>query len=618
MLLPMPSSSSRSSQSPLLSNVPPLPLLLLITSLLASTSTAFPSPTQFSIPTLTPTPTPTSSRPPPLPPPPSEQHLIQRSHGAGGLHLPIYRNNRALRKRSTDTDAFKSWAERQARVLNGKYGPSDEERRRERDRRDAEKEGGLEKRQTITTALSVAGYGTSRSFSSTTTSSANASQTTLPVGMVRVSNYEADLEYFAPVGVGVPPQYMNVILDTGSADLWIAGSTCSAAQGCDEIATLNLTKSVSAIDADTTFSVRYGSGSASGEIYKDYVGFAGYNVSNQSFALCDTVSNDLINGNISGLMGLGFQTLAASGVTPFWQNLFQAGVLPFPGFAFYLTRFINISSAAVVEPGGQLTFGYLNDSLYDGDIHYVNIPDGLSSYWVIPMDAVAVNGTNVTGLGSPLVAIDTGTTLIGGPSAFVRTLYAQIPGALPATGDHTGYYSYPCSSQVNITFTFGGVRYNMTAADFNLGTFGVQNNVSTCLGAFFDLTLSSTSKISWVIGAAFLKNVFSVFRASPPSVGFATLSNGNRTYRGSSNNYTNTSLSLTQVPNGIYGPSGETSYKAATITTAIQAGQTASRSPLSNAAAMVKAWGANQGGVRSIWTGGVVLIAMMVGVGAIV
>lgn len=113
-------------------------------------------------------------------------------------------------------------------------------------------------------------------------------------------------------------------------------------------------------------------------------------------------------------------------------------MLPFPGFAFYLTRFVNVSSAATVEPGGVLTFGYLNDSLYDGEINYVAIPEGLESYWVVPMDNVAVNGTNVTGVDVPMVAIDTGTTLIGGPSTVVKALYSAIPGAQAATGAYTG------------------------------------------------------------------------------------------------------------------------------------------------------------------------------------
>lgn len=49
--------------------------------------------------------------------------------------------------------------------------------------------------------------------------------------------------------------------------------------------------------------------------------------------------------------------------------------------------------------------------------------------------------------------------------------------------------------------------YNMTADDFNLGPFGVTNNVSTCLGAFFDLSLSSTSRISWVVRPLFFSYI---------------------------------------------------------------------------------------------------------------
>lgn len=233
---------------------------------------------------------------------------------------------------------------------------------------------------------------------------------------------------------------MNVILDTGSADLWLASSSCTNTTGCTGIPTYNTSISNSSHSTGTAFSVKYGSGSASGTLETDYVSFGGYNVSGQGFAVCDTVSADLLNGNISGLLGLGWEPLAASGVVPFWQNLFVAGVLPFPGFAFALSRFSNVTSAGRVEPGGSLTFGYLNESLYDpATLAFVDVPTGLESYWVVPMDALALNSTNVTlGSGTQYVAIDTGTTLIGGPADAVSALYAGIPGALAATGSYAG------------------------------------------------------------------------------------------------------------------------------------------------------------------------------------
>lgn len=87
--------------------------------------------------------------------------------------------------------------------------------------------------------------------------------------------------------------------------------------------------------------------------------------------------------------------------------------------------------------------GYTNTSLYTGDIDYTNIPDGLASYWLIPLSGINVGGkkadisSSVNG-----AAIDTGTTLIGGPSAAIASVYANIPGSEQGTGDYEGYWLY--------------------------------------------------------------------------------------------------------------------------------------------------------------------------------
>ncbi|GAA5881461.1 hypothetical protein JCM3774_005090 [Rhodotorula dairenensis] len=428
---------------------------------------------------------------------------------------------------------------------------------------------------TTRTALSTAGYGTATRVSAGSASSVNSATKTapttfpgptqtVPVGEVHLLNYDADLSYYAPIGIGVPAQYMNCILDTGSADLWIASNYCTSSTGCSSTVPLfNSSLSRTQVDMNTSFSVRYGSGQAQGEMMQDFVAFAGYNVSSQAFALVESVSQDLLGGEISGLMGLGWQPLAASQAVPWWQNLYQGGALPFAGFAVSLSRFINVPNASAIEPGGSLTFGYLNSSLYSSEINYVPLPSGQESYWLVRMDQVAVNGTNVTAWATgngEMVAIDTGTTLIGGPKDVISNIYAQVPGARAATGAYTGYYSYPCSANVSVGLTFGGVTYNMSTADFNLGPFGIdaRTNVSTCLGAFFDLAFSGGSRISWVIGAAFLKNVYTVYRADPPAVGFATLSNSSHPmpfYPSNSSDPAHDG-NLTAIPGGIYGPSG--------------------------------------------------------------
>jgi len=69
---------------------------------------------------------------------------------------------------------------------------------------------------------------------------------------------------------------------------------------------------------------------------------------------------------------------------------------------------------------------------------------------------------------------------------------------------------------------FGGQQsWGVSAADFELMSVDGTN----CVGAFFDIDFGSGNEgPSWIVGDTFLKNVYSVFRFDPPSVGFAQLS----------------------------------------------------------------------------------------------
>lgn len=53
------------------------------------------------------------------------------------------------------------------------------------------------------------------------------------------------------------------------------------------------------------------------------------------------------------------------------------------------------------------------------------------------------------------MAIDTGTTLIGGPTDAVQSLYEMIGGAYALDDVYEGYYTYPCNATLDISFTFG-------------------------------------------------------------------------------------------------------------------------------------------------------------------
>lgn len=178
-------------------------------------------------------------------------------------------------------------------------------------------------------------------------------------------------------------------------------------------------------------------------------------------AVCNEISSGLLSAPVSGLMGLAWQALASSRAVPFWQSLYQGNVLDEPLMAFYLTRFQNDTNAASEEPGGVFTLGLskhpsamllgllfmagtTNTSLYTGQIDYQSIPSDAILYWTLPLTSLTVNSASITlpSGSSSYAAIDTGTTLIGGPAAQVAALYAQIPNSAAASGNYQGYYTY--------------------------------------------------------------------------------------------------------------------------------------------------------------------------------
>lgn len=329
-------------------------------------------------------------------------------------------------------------------------------------------------------------------------------------------NRGTDSSYYGSIAVGTPPVAFNVILDTGSSDLWLASSTCYT--GCRNVPTFDASASSSFKNLTTTFAIRYGSGQAAGELGSDSVQMAGFQVTGQTFALADQVSSGLLANPISGLLGLGWSTIASSGATPMWETLAKGSQWTNPMMSFFLTRFIDIQGANTQEPGGEFMMGGTNSNLYTGDIDYVNIPDGQESYWLIPLTGLGVNGANVLS-GTTNAAIDTGTTLVGGPTASIEAIFAQIPNSQPGTGDLEGYYLYPCSTSVTVSMTFSSRTWSIDPADFLL----MRSSSTMCVGAFFALNLSGSAP-SWIVGDTFLKNVYSVYRYNPPSVGFANLS----------------------------------------------------------------------------------------------
>lgn len=100
----------------------------------------------------------------------------------------------------------------------------------------------------------------------------------------------------------------------------------------------------------TDFSITYGSGSAVGYLATDTVTLAGMTQAAQTFAIVTDTDAGLISDPLSGLMGLGFESLASSGAAPWWENV--AGSWTNQVFAFRLARFRDVVGAQSTEQEG--------------------------------------------------------------------------------------------------------------------------------------------------------------------------------------------------------------------------------------------------------------------------
>jgi len=373
---------------------------------------------------------------------------------------------------------------------------------------------------------------------------------------IGITNQGADTSYFAQVSVGTPAQNLNLVLDTGSSDLWFATSNCA---GCSRnTPVLDPTKSSSLQLGTQRIALNYGSGSASGVLAHDTVTMGPFTVNPQSFVAVDDISSGLIDGELAGIMGLAFQGIANSQALPFWQALVNNNQLTNPEFSFFITRFVNEKSAKTEEPGGVLTFGGTNSTLYQGNIDFqpFTLSGNGGTFWLQTVSGVTVNGKTVnTGTGNT-AAIDTGTTLIGAPTTAVNAIWGAVSGAVPLTGNMTGFYAFPCNTQLTIAISFGGPAWPISLADLNLGTV----SSGLCLGAIFDITAGSNVKPTpgtpqWIVGDTFLKNVYTVFRSNPPAVGFAQLSSA----AGGSSGSPSTTVSGPAKATGGNSPGGSSS-----------------------------------------------------------
>ncbi|NXE01482.1 CATE protein, partial [Chaetorhynchus papuensis] len=323
-----------------------------------------------------------------------------------------------------------------------------------------------------------------------------------------LTNY-LDMEYFGQISIGTPPQNFTVVFDTGSSNLWVPSVYC-VSKACAEHTRFRPTQSSTYQVVGTPFSIQYGTGSLTGIIGSDQVAVEGLTVSNQQFA--ESISEPgkaFLDAAFDGILGLAYPSLAVDGVTPVFDNMMAQNLVELPIFSVYM------SSNPESPQGGELLFGGFDTSRFTGTLNWVPVTQ--QGYWQIQLDHIQLGGTVTFCADGCQAIVDTGTSLIVGPTKDIKELQNLI-GAVSVDGE----YAVECSNldaMPDLTFTINGLPYTLSAQAYTLVEYG--DGVAFCTSGFQGNDIPPPTGPFWILGDVFIRQFYSVFDRGNNVVGLA-------------------------------------------------------------------------------------------------
>ncbi|KAJ7074528.1 aspartic peptidase domain-containing protein [Mycena amicta] len=373
------------------------------------------------------------------------------------------------------------------------------------------------------------------------------------------------------VAVTIGGHEAPLLLDTGSSDLWIASTECSA---CDPSLPLfpNDQASFSAVSVDLQYGdSRTGTHAAGLVASASTFAFGGpktSSLSSQVFVSVNDTDSTVLRTQSVGILPLGFPL---TGVV--WRKLLDAtssgssltAEMAFGAWASAghpLTRMVlsgaldsPMSVVALqrdtVDIGGNegmLSIGGLPPAVDNSSLAWVPIrtyasalpppADSPNEIYPIPwelfiddvfLDGVVLPRSNLT---PPSIAlsglVDTGNSLLRGPADVVNEIYSRIsPTYTPSSNPSSNNAPFPCSTPHTIAFSIGGRLFPVDSRDFITP---LNNGVQNCRA---NVVLTDSPQVgkglqfSWSLGDPFLKSVLSAYyfgnlthpSVDPPRIG---------------------------------------------------------------------------------------------------
>jgi len=326
----------------------------------------------------------------------------------------------------------------------------------------------------------------------------------------------SDTSYLGEVDIGTPPQKFQVVMDTGSANLWVASSQCTTTRSCANKNQYDASKSSTYKSDNEKFSIQYGTGSCSGNMDTDTVTIAGVTVKNQPFGEATSMAAFFAGQTMDGICGLAFQALAVDRVVPPVENMIQQNMLDNPWFTVWMKADGNVQGV----DGGQITLGDYDTDHCSASCDWVPLTS--ATYFEFTLDGYKVatkaapSKANPRGIGSrnPRAAAagqaaisDTGTSLIAGPTSDIDTICKALGGKPDGS-----LYTIACdATPPDVIFTINGKDYPVTHKNY------IVPDGKQCILGFQGMRAVAGPK--WILGDCFIREYCNVYDLGNKRVG---------------------------------------------------------------------------------------------------
>eukprot|EP00429_Kryptoperidinium_foliaceum_P013305 CAMPEP_0176036804 /NCGR_PEP_ID=MMETSP0120_2-20121206/18229_1 /TAXON_ID=160619 /ORGANISM="Kryptoperidinium foliaceum, Strain CCMP 1326" /LENGTH=545 /DNA_ID=CAMNT_0017370191 /DNA_START=89 /DNA_END=1722 /DNA_ORIENTATION=+ len=305
--------------------------------------------------------------------------------------------------------------------------------------------------------------------------------------------------YWGAMSLGTPPQPFKVIFDTGSGNLIVPAADCNV-PGCAPHKKYDSKASTSSSfvtneRGEGSSEITFGTGQVSGDFYKDRLCIGESLCFDASFIAADKMTTEPFREiPFDGIMGLGFKDLSMGDGFNIVDDLASragAGSV----FSFFVSD----------DDDSEVTFGGYRPDRIASDIVWA--PVKVESWWQVAIDDITFNNEPKSLCdGQCQVAVDTGTSMLAGPSDLVDKLSNMVN----AKDDCSNFNELP-----TLGFQIGDTVLNLRPDDY------MDKSSSGCSFSLMALDVPPPKGPVFIFGDPFLRRFVTIYDRSKPAVGFA-------------------------------------------------------------------------------------------------